>query len=134
MRMPGAIKIIGKADHLGAGPGACPGMAEHLVAVAEPIDQFCLDCLLRKERAAVDQLPHLGIRQFAALRDPVDDLSRNRVEQRLDLFAMRRGHLGFGQHVHRGLEFFAMVELRDDAEKIEGAFQERGIGIETGEA
>ena len=134
MRMPGAIEIVRKADHLGAGPGARPGMAQHLVAVAEPIDQLCLDRLLRKERAAVDQVAHLGIRQFAALRDPVDDLSRNRAEQRLDLLAMRRGHLGFGQHIHRGLEFFAMIELRDDPEKIEGALQERGIGIETGQA
>src|SRR5204862_7288351 len=38
-----------------------------------------------------------------------------------------------GQYIHRGLEFFAMVELGDDPQKIEGSLQERRIGIETGQ-
>ena len=47
---------------------------------------------------------------------------------------MRPGHLGLGQAVHRGLEFFAMVELRGDPEKVEGALEERDLGIEAREA
>jgi len=46
---------------------------------------------------------------------------------------MRRRHLGFGQQIHRGLEFFAMVEFRDYPEKIERPPQERGIGIKAGQ-
>jgi len=47
---------------------------------------------------------------------------------------MRRGHLSFSQTVHRGLEFFAMVELRGDSEKVEGALEEGDFSVEARQA
>src|SRR6516162_10789331 len=64
----------------------------------------------------------------------MDDLPSDRSKQRVDLLAMRRGHLGFGQAVHRGLEFFTMVEFRSDPEKVEGPLEEGDLGIQTGQA
>ena len=50
------------------------------------------------------------------------------------LFAMRQGHLGFGQTVHRRLELFAMIELRRDPEQVERALEEWYFCVETGQA
>src|SRR6516164_10362758 len=64
----------------------------------------------------------------------MDDLPSDRSKQRVDLLAMRRGHLGFGQAVQCGLEFFTMVEFRSDPEKVEGPLKEGDLGIKTGQA
>src|SRR6516162_4462807 len=61
----------------------------------------------------------------------MDNLSRDRGEKCIDLFAMRRGHLSFSQTVHRSLEFFAMIELRGDSEKVEGALEEGDFSVEA---
>src|SRR6516225_12081091 len=109
-------------------------MGDDFVTITQVIDELRLTRFIGKEGAAVNRVADLGLRQFAALRDPMDDLPSDRSEQRVDLLAMRRRHLGFGQAIHRGLELFAMFEFRGDPEKVEGAFEEWNLGIESGQA
>ena len=121
VRASAAVEIGRQAGQLGASPGARTGIGDHLVAIAEAIDELRLERLIGQQRAVIDCRADFGLRQVAARGDAADYLPRDRGEQRIDLLAMRRGHLGFGQTVHRGFEFFAMVELRSDPEKIERA-------------
>src|SRR6516164_10168271 len=109
-------------------------MGDDFVTITQVIDELRLTRFIGKEGAAVNRVADLGLRQFAALGDPMDDLPADRSEQRVDLLAMRRGHLGFGQAVHRGLEFLAMVEFRDDPKKVEGALEEWDLGIKARQA
>jgi len=130
----GTFEIGREAHHLGPRPGAGAGMGDRLVTIAEPVDEFRLDRLLPQKRPAIDRGSHVVLRQFAVPSDPADDLTGNGAEQSLDLLAMRRRHLAFGQDVHRGLVLLAMIKFGDDTENVEGALEERRVGIEPGQA
>ena len=130
----GAVEVRHEASQLGAGPCARPGMRDQLVAVAETVDQSCLHRLLGEQGPAVDRLPHLAFGQFPPQGDALDNLPGDRRQQRLDLLAMRRGHLGLGQQVHRGLVLLAMIEFGDDPEEVERSLDERRFRVEPGQA
>ncbi len=133
MRALDAIEICGDAGQLRTGACTSAGVSNDLVAVAEVVDQLCLDRLLGEKGPAVDCLAGLGLRQFAAFRDPSDNLPADRRQERLDFFTMRRGHLGFGQQVHRGLVLLAMLEFGHDPEEVERSLDEEGLGVKAGQ-
>ena len=100
-------------------------LGERLVAVADAIDDMRLFRLVGEERSLVDQALHLALGEMTGLGDAMGDLTGHRAEQIVELFALRRGHLGFGQYVRRGFVLLTMLETRLDADPVEQAPQKR---------
>ena len=98
------------------------------------VDQVVVERFLRQIAALVDEIADQGGIEIPPLRDPGHDLAAQRREQRSGFLALRRGHGGFGQHVHRRLVFLAIVEARHDAELVERTAEERLLGAQPHQA
>ena len=121
MRTLYAGEVGRQADQFGVRSGALVGLGNDLVTITEAVDKRRLERFVGEQRPAVDRRAHRIRRQLAGLGNAADDLPSHRGEQIFDLFAVGRGHLGFGQNVGRGLVGAAMVELGDDPEQVKGA-------------
>jgi len=101
MRMPGPIEIVRRLTASAPEPARALRVAKHFVTVASRSPALP-GPPLAQGAAAVDQVAHLGIRQFAALRDPMDDLPAIELSTPRPL-RDARGSFCFGQHIHRVL-------------------------------
>ncbi len=134
MRVPGAVEIARQRDELGARPGTLARPCNGLVPIAEAIDEVRRQRLVGEKRSAVDQLGNLRLRQLAGGGDAAHDLSGGRAQQILNFLALRRGHRGLGEAVHRSLVFLAMSKAGEDAEAVERAAEERDFAVQADQA
>src|ERR1035441_7699889 len=125
--------VAGEVEQIGARADLLPDLRVHLVPVAERVDQAGVQRLVGQERAAVNQRPGVGRRDFEALPDRLGDLLDDRGGEPLHGFPGGPGEAVLGQPFGGALVLVPPADLIVNAQLVQRAAIEPVLHADAGQ-